>query len=86
MEEKTKLTIKSFKIKVTPKQARIVQEVLFKNGYTWRTGDKRIRDSVDPHLYFYNDGDGLSYSGDNTYFESHPNKEISFNEFNIYNI
>lgn len=34
MKKKTKLTIKSFKIKVTPGQARIVQEVLFKNGYT----------------------------------------------------
>ena len=33
------MKIKSFKMKVTPEQSKIVQEILFSNGYTWQSGD-----------------------------------------------
>ncbi len=46
------MQIEPFKMKVTPEESKIVQEVLFKNGYTWRTYKTSILDKASPHLFF----------------------------------
>ena len=37
------MKIKKFKINVDPEQSKIVQEILFSNGYTWQSGDVTIK-------------------------------------------
>ena len=47
------MKIEPFKMKVTPEQSRIVQEILFENGYSWYSGGTTVRNMDEEVLYFY---------------------------------
>ena len=70
------MKIKSFKMKVTPEQSKIVQEILFSNGYTWQSGDTSIKLLEDNRISFNH---VLTICGYNYY--SMKIDEIDFDEF-----
>lgn len=47
-----KINIEPFTIVVTPEQSKIVQEILFANGYCWGSGEKIIKNYFDEYLIF----------------------------------
>jgi len=85
MEEK--LTISPFKMKdLTPEKSKIVQKVLFKNGYKWCSGNSKIHNTDSKVLLFYMGWDkklDLSYSerSDNFYDINKELPELTFEEF-----
>ena len=47
------MKIEPFKMKVTPEQSKRVQEILFKNGYSWfMNGATNVKHLYSPYLYF----------------------------------
>ena len=47
------MKIEPFKMKVTPEQSKRVQEILFKNGYSWfMSGATNVKNLYSPYLYF----------------------------------
>jgi hypothetical protein len=75
------MIIEPFKMKVNPEQSKIVQEVLFANGYKWKNGARRVLNTNYSFLYF-NDGRELAHQiNDAAYFVDNHLKEISFEQF-----
>lgn len=78
------MKIDSFKIIVDPEQSKIVQEIIFKNGYSWVSGSIKVHNIDYNCLFFYNGfrknrDIGLTYSDDiNT---SEDLQLITFEEF-----
>jgi len=54
------MKIKEFKMRVNPEQSRKVQEVLFKNGYSWNAGQTEVINTESKFLYFI---DGSLFHG-----------------------
>ena len=75
--------MKSFKIKVTPKQSKIVQRELFKKGISWRGDDKRISFLDAPYLFFDGTDKEITYEPDSEedIFNNDTNPEITFAQF-----
>lgn len=63
-------------MKVTPDQSKIVQEILFSNGYTWQSGDISIKLLEDNRILFNHT---LTICGSNYY--RIDTDEIDFDEF-----
>lgn len=75
------MKIKPFRMKdLTPEKSKIVQEVLFKNGYKWcgSTLGQTISNLDGLHLYFNYD---LAYDNSRDYFNNHSLPELIFEEF-----
>jgi len=71
--------IKPFKIKVTPGQSAILQDFLFKIGYTWGCGCREIRFTDKPYLYF--EDNQLTVGWKEPDFNSDPLPKMSFKIF-----
>lgn len=74
------MKIEPFKIKVTPEQSKIVQEVLFKNGYAWKDRTIYMHDTKVPYLYLDNNG-MITYGYNTTVFYRHQESELTFEQF-----
>lgn len=61
--------MKPFKIYVNPQESENVQQILFDNGYSWRSGEKRIKYTDQNYLFFTERGltcdnpDHIKFSG-----------------------
>jgi hypothetical protein len=66
------------KIKVTPKESRILQEELFKLGICWTKTGNVVENAIYPYLFIYKDF--LFYGTVSEEFGRHDNKEIYFND------
>jgi hypothetical protein len=75
------MIIEPFKMKVNPEQSKMVQEILFANGYKWKNGVQSILRTELPYLYFNEDRKLAHSENDLDYFVHSHLKEISFNEF-----
>lgn len=78
------MIIQPFRIVVNPNQSKAVQEILFKNGYTWGDGTTTLGSFSYSCLYFFNeDGHTIlrhsSYPELDTFFTRLP--ILSFNRF-----
>ena len=74
------MNIEDFKIKVSEEQSRIVQEVLFKNGYKWCDDTTEVCCLDKPYLILDLKGDGgLRWADNNFVEEDFP--ELTFEEF-----
>lgn len=74
------MNIENFKIVVTPEQSKVVQEVLFKNGYKWRNGSNKIGNLTGHYLIFDKVDYGLSWNTISE-FQVYPVPELTFEEF-----
>jgi hypothetical protein len=74
------MNIENFKMRITPKQSKIVQEVLFKNGYMWRNGIKTLSHLDTDFLIFDKEDGGIGWS-DEPNFDTCTIPELTFNEF-----
>jgi len=78
------MEIKPFWVEVTPEQSKIVQETLFKNGYTWHGGRTEISHTDSRYLSFYGTEElpfispNLTYGGNRA--EAYTPK-LTFEEF-----
>lgn len=73
------MEIKPFKIKVNPEQSRIVQKVVFKNGYTWQSGHQDISKTSECYLFFDNT---LAYDDNSLdFFNDAEEPELTFKQF-----
>ena len=74
------MKIEPFKMKVTPEQSKRVQEILFKNGYSWTGDDTSISMLWRTHLYFR--GKFLFCGQSTEWFKDvHELSEITYQEF-----
>ena len=46
------MKIEPFVIKVTPEQSKIIQEIIFKNGYSWADRQKIVQYIEDDDFYY----------------------------------
>jgi len=80
------MKIEEFKIRVTPEQSAIVQNVLFNNGYSWVTGCQNIVIHTNKKYLCLEDGYDalpreLCYYNKRKTFEIDTLEELSFEEF-----
>jgi hypothetical protein len=84
------MQIEPFKIRVTPEESKVVQEVLFKNGYTWCTGYKNISTFTLSWLYLYfkydkydkySENPVLFWGGDSNSYVEYDIPELTFQQF-----
>jgi len=83
------MEIKPFKMKVTPKQSVKVQEILFKNGYEWHSGEIKILHKKNFYLYFqaliqYGEISPslfTDFTNDGEEFDNDKLTEVTFEEF-----
>jgi hypothetical protein len=81
----SKMKIEPFKMKCNAEQFIKVQEILFKNGYTWISGENEIKNvSYLPPIAFDRSWSGnkstLGYIGVGS-FTDYPNTELTYSEF-----
>jgi len=74
------MNIENFKMKVTPEQSKVVQEVLFKNGYKWRNGVENLSYIDKDFLIFDKEDCGIGWSNDH-HFNNCTITECTFEEF-----
>ena len=74
------MNIENFKIQVIPEQIKIVQEVLFKNGYKWRNGLETVGGLTHNFIVFDKDDGGLGWQTKDEFF-AWPTPEITFEQF-----
>lgn len=74
------MNIEDFKIQVTEEQSKIVQEVLFKNGYKWRNGWETVGGLTHNFIVFDKDDGGLGWQTKDGFFAL-PTPEITFEQF-----
>ena len=68
------------KIQVTPEESKLIQELCFKNGVTWRDGTKYV-DLIDkPYLYIYTNK-VMGFGSNQLYFDTSPELEIKASDF-----
>lgn len=68
------------KIQVTPEESKLIQEICFKNGVTWRDGSKNV-DLIDkPYLYIF-DNKVMGFGSNQSYFNTSPELEIKATDF-----
>jgi hypothetical protein len=71
------MNIENFKIRTTPEQSKIVQEVLFKNGYKWFGGSDQVK--------LYDEASVLCFDGELTWSSTLSTKRkypvLTFYEF-----
>ena len=72
--------MKEFKIKVTPDQSKVVQEVMFGRGWRWLDGTKNILFTECPYLFIYKDK-SITYSIRSYTYLHHHFPEITFDKF-----
>jgi len=82
------MKIKNFKMKVTPEQSKIVQNILFKNGYFWYSDKVSIIRNLDYKYILCNRYDNdvkkiyCLISNDIESFENEKDyKELTFDDF-----
>ena len=76
------MNIEDFKIKVTPEQSKVIQEVLFKNGCRWADGSNKIACVKAPYLKLDSTSAlGLYYCILEEDFRSFQMQELTFEEF-----
>lgn len=73
------VAVKPFKMKVTPGQSALVQDFLFRHGYSWASMEKLITFTDWPFLFFENDE--LTCGKSNEYYEIDPLPKLSFKTF-----
>lgn len=82
--QKKSMKINDFKMKVTYSQSKIVQEILFANGYFWNYSSSTIKNLYYSYL-FLETHDGVTKircSDDYNVFKYETSyKELTFNEF-----
>jgi len=81
--------LEPFKIRVTPEESRIVQEVLFENGYEWGLNGRNVVNTEQPFLLIDMDDDLICYMKDgcDNQFCNLREPEITFSQFkSIYKI
>ena len=77
--------LEPFKIRVTPKESRIVQETMISNGKTWFGGDANVKNTEKPFLIYYDNT--FAYGNVNFGFDDEIHPEITFSQFkSIYKI
>lgn len=74
--------ILNFKIKVrNQKESAEIQRILFKLGYIWRSGDKKVlyKENLKIGIFFELDKNfkNITYDKDFNYFKRHKNKEVT---------
>lgn len=74
------MEIKDFKIVVTPEQSKIIQEFLFKNGYSWISKVTNIQYTNLEYLFFSNKR-GISVGRQQEDFNEKPFTELTFEQF-----
>lgn len=68
------------RIQVTPEESKLIQEICFKNGVTWRGGTKNV-DLIDkPHLYIYTNK-VMEFGSNQLYFDTSSELEIKASDF-----
>ncbi len=68
------------KIQVTPEESKLIQEICFKNGVTWRDGSKNV-DLIDkPYLYIF-DNKVMGFGSNQSYFNTSSELEIKATDF-----
>ena len=81
--------LEPFKIRVTPEESRVVQEVLFENGYEWGLNGRNVVNTEQPFLLIDMDDDLICYMKDgcDNQFCNLREPEITFSQFkSIYKI
>lgn len=75
------MKVEPFKMEVTPDQSRQVQEIIFRNGGSWRSGLDTVQYEDSPFLYF-EDGT-LQKDGKHSrdFFEGYRLPQITFADF-----
>lgn len=73
------ISARGWKVRVTPRESEIVQRELFKRGFSWVGGQKYIRNTDFPYLFF-NVRRGLMWGSSYEKFKSHPEDLVSFIE------
>jgi len=72
--------MKNIKVHVpTPKISAVVQEILFKNGIRWSSGDKKVKNADEPYLYI--DVSDMSYGSDKNSFNEDYRQEVKYQDF-----
>ena len=73
------MKIKEFKMRVNSEQSKKVQEVLFKNGYSWNVGQTEAINTESKFLYFI---DGSLFHGKfKQGYGNHFNTKLTFEQF-----
>lgn len=77
-----KFDFKNTKIRVTPEQSKLVQELAFENGWAWAgiLVESKIKHLNESDLYF---DDLIRYDSNKNYFYESENKEIKFEDLPI---
>ena len=70
--------MKDFRIKVTPKESELVQELLFLCGYSWRDGDRNVTLTIMPYLEL--EDNNLYYSNSESPYKN-DRSLTTFDEF-----
>lgn len=74
------MNIEDFKIQVNEEQSKIVQEVLFENGYKWRNGCNTVSSLTYNFIVFDKEDGGLGWQTP-VEFSTSPPPEITFEQF-----
>jgi len=79
------MVIEPFKMKCTPEQLLKIQKILFKNGYTWISGESEIKNvTYCPPIAFDRSWSGnkstLGYIGMDIFVE-YPANMLTYSEF-----
>lgn len=83
------MKIEPFVIKVTPEQSKIIQEIIFKNGYSWADREKTVQYIDDEDFYEYLLFQEYNRDADDLVLRCtiNDNVTITFDEFiNKYNL
>ena len=68
------------RIRVTPEESKLIQEICFKNGVTWIDGAKYV-DLIDkPYLYIYTNK-GIGYGEIASHFDTSSELEVKATDF-----
>lgn len=71
---------RNIKIRVTPEQSKKVQEICFKNGINWASGDKEICFINEPFLYI-DKRRVFTYGNNESFFKKHKSEEVDADLF-----
>src|SRR5690554_581286 len=76
------MKIEPFKMEVTPEQSRQVQEIVFRNGGEWASGDKTEQNTQYPFLVYDKDNElRFGDKGPNSSYDNRPEPQITFADF-----
>lgn len=75
------MEIQNFKMRVTPEQSRIVQQMLFNNGCQWESGSKKVINTDKPFLYLEDESIQFDQTYSGAFYNNYNLPELTFQEF-----